>query len=251
VRLKVGAALLALLMENSTLPQTSYYTRGKHKRWRHPGNSSLAQPAFEYRYLAPASGSSSSGGSQAGSTAAAASGDDKSARLKQQAWVAASAGLVRVLLVDRSLASALLVKVPPMLIPPLPWASYASGGPLTSRCGMVAAAPRVPGVRAHHVAPGAVPGRHHACATLDAAHTTHATHARTRMRAPRRHWMMRTRHSRAMQRALKEGMDTRSYDAVCCPAGGRVHVFGGGGAHRAAGAVVKRTGGACSCAMWR
>jgi hypothetical protein len=50
--------------------------------------------------------------------------------------VRASEALVRVMLGDKDpLGVGLLHKVPPMLVPPVPWSSYATGGQLTSRCG--------------------------------------------------------------------------------------------------------------------
>lgn len=121
VRIKVGAALLALLVENSTLP--AGLPGGKAKPWSKQqqggsGGSSKKGPngsssvpgdvaAFEYVYV--------------------------KSGLKQQAFVRASQPLIDVLLADRSLAAHLLTKVPPMLVPPEPWTGYSRGGYLTSR----------------------------------------------------------------------------------------------------------------------
>jgi hypothetical protein len=93
VRIKVGAALLALLVENSHLP--TGLPGLKSKTWMPTGNSSSSSsqalaaaaagssstdvPAFEYVYMKMA--------------------------LKQQAFVRASQTLVQVLLADRSVWS--------------------------------------------------------------------------------------------------------------------------------------------------
>jgi DNA-directed RNA polymerase len=115
-RIKVGAALLALLVENSSLP--SGLPGSKPKPWN--GGKAAA-----------AAGSSSSGPG-AGDVAAFEYVYVKSG-MKQQSFVRASQALVRVLLADRGLAAHLLTKVPPMLVPPLPWSGYNTGGYLTSR----------------------------------------------------------------------------------------------------------------------
>lgn len=112
VCIKVGAALLALLVENSHLSEGIF----SPKVWRPRGTSASKEPAqlpaFEYVYVKQG--------------------------LKQQSFVRASQALVGVLLADRTLAAQLLTKVPPMLVPPLPWIRYNSGGYLTSRWVMVA-----------------------------------------------------------------------------------------------------------------
>lgn len=118
VRIKVGAALLALLLENSHLPDGIAGRRPK--TWT--PNTTAA--------------SSSTAATAAAAAAAAFEYTYVKSGLKQQAYVCASEGLVRVLLVDRSIAAALLVKVPPMLVPPLPWSGYCTGGQLTSRWGL-------------------------------------------------------------------------------------------------------------------
>eukprot|EP00879_Flechtneria_rotunda_P015059 GHRR01015736.1.p1 GENE.GHRR01015736.1~~GHRR01015736.1.p1 ORF type:complete len:667 (+),score=263.20 GHRR01015736.1:70-2001(+) len=119
VRIKIGAALLALLIENSMLPAglpgnrarvwSNSSSSSKRRIGSGTGSSSAADdlPAFEYTTVRNG--------------------------LKQQSNVRASQGLVSVLLADRSLAAALLTKVPPMLVPPVPWTSYCKGGYLTSR----------------------------------------------------------------------------------------------------------------------
>jgi hypothetical protein len=109
--MKVGAALIGLLLENSHLPDGIAGSKPKTLTSKHGSSSSSAAgaAAFEYTYI-------------------------KTGAKKQQAFVTASQGLVKVLLADRSLAAALLVKVPPMMLPPIPWEGYNIGGQLTSRC---------------------------------------------------------------------------------------------------------------------
>jgi hypothetical protein len=104
---------MALMLENATIPEG---LTGR-KTWTPPpaaaAGSALAPStspaAFVYSYIKTG--------------------------LKQTAHVCASQQMVRVLLQDRSIAALLLVRVPPMLVPPLPWSSYATGGQLTSRWG--------------------------------------------------------------------------------------------------------------------
>lgn len=107
VCIKVGAALLALLVENSHLSEGIFTP----KTWRPRGSPASKEPpqlpAFEYVYVKQG--------------------------VKQQSFVRASQALIGVLLADRTLAAQLLTKVPPMLVPPLPWSRYNSGGYLTSR----------------------------------------------------------------------------------------------------------------------
>jgi hypothetical protein len=111
--MKVGAALIGLLLENSHLPDGIAGRKPKTLTSKHGSSSSSSSAAgaaaFEYTYI-------------------------KTGAKKQQAFVTASQGLVKVLLADRSLAAALLVKVPPMMLPPIPWEGYNIGGQLTSRC---------------------------------------------------------------------------------------------------------------------
>jgi DNA-directed RNA polymerase len=112
-RLKIGSALLALMLENATIPEGL----AGRKTWTPPPGAAAAagsglapstsSAAFVYTYIKNG--------------------------LKQTAHVCASQQMVRVLLADRSIASLLLVRVPPMLVPPLPWSSHATGGQLTSR----------------------------------------------------------------------------------------------------------------------
>jgi DNA-directed RNA polymerase len=120
-RIKVGAALLALLVENSSLPSGLPGTKPK------PWNAAKSAAAA-------GSGSSSSKSAPGAGDLAAFEYVYVKSGLKQQSFVRASQALVRVLLADRGLAAHLLTKVPPMLVPPLPWSGYNSGGYLTSRC---------------------------------------------------------------------------------------------------------------------
>jgi DNA-directed RNA polymerase len=118
-RLRVGAFLLSLLCENAYLPDGMPGSR-------RPKNLSAAAAA--------------GGGSAAAAAAAAGPAAFEyiylRRGLRQQAHVRASEALVRVMLADKDpVGVGLLHKVPPMLVPPLPWSSYATGGQLTSRCG--------------------------------------------------------------------------------------------------------------------
>jgi DNA-directed RNA polymerase len=118
VRLKVGAALLALLLESSTLPD------GILGRQRRPAAAATVPPA------AAAVTNSSSPTAAAGFEYIYVKNG-----VRQQAFVSATSGLVKVLLADRSnsLSGSLLVRVPPMVVPPVPWESFNIGGQLTSR----------------------------------------------------------------------------------------------------------------------
>jgi DNA-directed RNA polymerase N-terminal len=116
-RLKLGAALLALAVENAALPAGLSGTTPA--RWPQRGitsgpgaaargSSGAGAPAFEYLQLRSG--------------------------MRSVTHLRASGGLVSALLADRSLTGLLLTKVPPMLVPPMPWTSHATGGYLTSRC---------------------------------------------------------------------------------------------------------------------
>jgi DNA-directed RNA polymerase len=125
-RIKVGAALLALLVENSSLPSGLPGT--KAKTWN--AAKSAAAAAAQQQ----AAGNNSSRGAAGGGDVAAFEYVYVKSGLKQQSFVRASQALIGVLLADRGLAAHLLTKVPPMLVPPLPWSGYNTGGYLTSRC---------------------------------------------------------------------------------------------------------------------
>jgi DNA-directed RNA polymerase len=125
-RIKVGAALLALLVENSSLPSGLPGT--KAKTW----NGSKSAAALQQQGPQAAAGN----GSSRGDVAAFEYVYVKSG-LKQQSFVRASQALIGVMLAGRGLAAHLLTKVPPMLVPPLPWSGYNTGGYLTSRCAVL------------------------------------------------------------------------------------------------------------------
>jgi DNA-directed RNA polymerase len=128
-RIKVGAALLALLVENSSLP--SGLPGSKAKVW-----NGVKSAAAQQQGQQAAGNGSSRGAAGAGDVAAFEYVYVKSG-MKQQSFVRASQALVGVLLADRGLTAHLLTKVPPMLVPPLPWSGYNTGGYLTSRCGQL------------------------------------------------------------------------------------------------------------------
>jgi DNA-directed RNA polymerase len=196
-RIKVGAALVALLVENAPVPAALHHD--------HALGAAAAAAAEEEQadaWLSAAGGAEADGSSI---TAAAAANDDATAGwrwdedglgaaassasspsaqatnnhatpaslapafdysyvrlgLKRQAFVRATPALVDALARDRGALAALAAKAPPMLIPPRPWASHNVGGYLTSS-----------------------------------------------------HWMMRTRWSWHVKQALREGSARNQFPAV-------------------------------------
>jgi hypothetical protein len=157
-RIKVGAALVALLVENAPVPAALH-----HHHHDDLATSALAaadggeaasasaacasdDPSAGWRWdedgLGAAAASSSPSSSTSlpppspltSSSSLAPAFDYSYVRLglKRQAFVRATPALVDALSRDRGALAALAAKAPPMLIPPRPWASHNVGGYLTS-----------------------------------------------------------------------------------------------------------------------
>ncbi|KAI8466914.1 MAG: hypothetical protein J3K34DRAFT_460646 [Monoraphidium minutum] len=115
-RIKVGAVVLSLLVENSPVPPARAAPRGRGRgrvAGGGGGGSGAAVPAFAYTYRRMDGG------------------------LKEQAFVDATQALVHLLNTDGSLLADQAIKSPPMLIPPEPWDSFDRGGYLTYRMWMM------------------------------------------------------------------------------------------------------------------